>query len=98
MTVLGICAIIICSAAALMLLIVGGIAIWKAQGGHTCRGPETGRRFVPGAIDSMVSFKLPGMPNEHDLRVVYGYTEISYKCSTCGAPFNNRILGKVNDE
>lgn len=58
---------------------------------HKHRGTEIGRRFVPGIIEAGGSVR--GFADD---KVIYGYTEITYKCSECGIYFNNRIVGRIN--
>ena len=68
------------------------MSIFHSIAGH--KGPETGRRFIPGMMETGGKFK-GGLI---DAEMIYGYTEISYKCEICGAPFTTRVVGKVIDE
>jgi hypothetical protein len=58
---------------------------------HHCRGHETGRRYMPGIMET--GGKARGFVDE---RMIYGYTEITYKCDGCGRYFNNTVVGKIN--
>jgi hypothetical protein len=66
--------------------------MWFFKKPHRCRGHETGRRFVPGMIETGGSAR--GFVDD---AMIYGYTEITYKCEECGKYFNNRVTGKIND-
>lgn len=73
-------------------LVYIGYAILGAQTPkHKCWGTETGRRYIPGIMETGGDVK--GFPADE---IVYGYTEVTYKCE-CGSYWNDRVVGKIND-
>jgi hypothetical protein len=85
--------IVVAAVGALGAVITAGYAVWKHQKNkHVCRGSETGRRFVPGIAETGGTWRGSVNP-----LILYGYTEVTYKCSECSAPFVNRYIGKILD-
>jgi hypothetical protein len=79
------------------LLIVGTVALafWdirrKRPPKHQHMGSETGRRYMPGMMETGGSSS--GFVDDE---MIYGYTEITYKCE-CGHYWNQRIVGRINE-
>jgi hypothetical protein len=78
---------------ALVLVTLGSWYTWHRER-HRCQGVETGRRYLPGIVER--GGKVWGWMAENE-EILYGYTEITYKCSECGKHFNKRVVGKIND-
>jgi len=68
---------------------------WPFKPPHKHRGKETGRRYVSSIFERAREFEAKGFVNDN---MLYGYTEITYKCNECGAYFINRYVGKIIDE